>query len=329
MATAVAVPFSAINNQLGGVLPPSALVHNSPRHGRSRGMSFKGKNGRGRGYSLVEERDVTIAKALMFALKRTITEENVDEDDEAQDNLVEDSEGWVDVSDALEYPKLAALEVDLDDIQRVVANATKTRFSLRQTPETEADDPASWEIRRITNRDSISGPTPVGPAITIESGDLPDFIVYETSYQRYPLILSSGAITRAPTGTQYLSFQPVTVAGDGTESSRNCFTGSGSETAEVSIWIHLRSALYAEPKISWHRTDSGAIITADEVPKSLWKKALARRPDIGLLFEDGEVRKEIPASLRGRGAKGRGKKGDKASFKRDGSGDDSGSASEE
>jgi len=63
-------------------------------------MSFKGKNGRGRGYSLVEDRDVSIAKAFMFVLKRTITEEQVDEEEKVE-NLVEDGEGWVGLSQAV------------------------------------------------------------------------------------------------------------------------------------------------------------------------------------------------------------------------------------
>lgn len=48
-------------------------------------------------------------------------------------------------------------------------------------------------------------------------------------------------------------------------------------------------------------------MTANEVPKSLWKKAVARRPDVGLLFEDGEIRKEVPERLRGKGSKGKAK----------------------
>lgn len=38
------------------------------------------------------------------------------------------------------------------------------------------------------------------------------------------------------------------------------------------------------------------------IEKSLWKKVVARRADIGVLFMDGEVRKEIPIGLRGKGA---------------------------
>ncbi|KAK0624545.1 hypothetical protein B0T17DRAFT_616761 [Bombardia bombarda] len=331
MAAAVAAPFHAINEQLGGVLAPSDLVHNSPRHGRSRGMSFKGgKNGRSRGYSLIEERDVTVAKALMFVLKRTIEESEVDEDDKV-DNLVADAEGWVAVDDALEHPKLAALDVSLEDIQRITSSAAKARFNLRQLPDTaaKAEDPASWAIRRVTNRNSLTAeaaPVPAGEKLSLTTADLPDFIVFETSYQRYPLLLASGAINQAPGGTPFLSFQPVTVSEDGSSESR--------QTGDVSIWIHLRTALEAAPEVAWQRTESGTIITSDEVPKSLWKKAVARKTEIGLLFEDGEVKKEVPAGLRGRGAKGKAKKDvgnvRKGALKREGSAseEESGSAEE-
>ncbi|KAK3693270.1 KptA family-domain-containing protein [Podospora appendiculata] len=328
MAAAVASPLHPISNQFDDVLSPSDLAHSSPaRHGRSRGMSVKGgKNGRGRGYSVIEERDTTIAKALLFVLKRTILEEDVDAE-QSVENVVADAEGWVDLDDVLQHSRLSSLEADLEDVQRIASNASKSRFSLRQQPDTDAEDPASWEIRRITSSDSTTlAPVPVGEKLSADSADLPDFVVYETSYQRYPLILASGAITHARGGKEHLSFHPVTVDEEGTETH---LVSTGADAADVSIWIHLPSALESDPSISWQRTENGIIVTSDEVPKSLWKKAVARRPDIGLLFEDGEVRKEVPAGLRGRGTKGKAKSGNKAALKRDGSEDDSGSASEE
>jgi len=184
----------------------------------------------------------------------------------------------------------------------------------------------AYRVRRLgASRESAAAPVPVGAALTSATPDLPAFIVYETSYQRYPLIQSSGAITRAPTGTRYLSFTPVTIAHDGTETRH---PSAGPDTADVSIWIPLHAALHAAPGITFHRTADGAIITSDEVPISLWHKAVARRPDIGLLFEDGEVKKEIPAGLRGRGAKGKGKKGnqDQMALKKAGSASEDNSA---
>jgi len=290
-------------------------------------MSFKGKNGRGRGYSVHEDRDVSIAKALMFVLKRTIKEEDVEEDDKEDHRLVADAEGWVGVDDVLEHEKLKTLEADLEDIQRVIANAAKPRFHIR-SPKSKSEDASEYSIRRIpTNRESIAAPMPVGDKLATSTPDLPEFLVYETSYQRYPLILTTGTISRAPGGATYLSFTPVTVAEDGTETR----APSQGEAAEVSIWIHLRSALESNPNLLFQRTEGGAIVTSDEIPKALWRKAVARRPDIGLLFEDGEVKKELPAGLRGKG-KGKarkGKEGREQGLKRDGSEEESASGSAE
>ncbi|KAL2138750.1 hypothetical protein VTI28DRAFT_6309 [Corynascus sepedonium] len=335
MAAAVAVPLSTINSELGGVLPPSAVVQHSPRHGRSRAMSMKGKGGRQRGYSVVEDRDVTLAKALMFVVKRAIQKEDVEEGDDGE-YLVADPEGWVSVADVLAHSRLVALDATLDDIRRVVTTTPKQRFDLRQTSNTEGqseqDAAANWQVSRITSKETATAPVPVGEPLTAESPDLPEFVIYETSYQRYPLLVALGAITRAPGGSEYRTFVPVTVDEEGNEARQ---TAGAGEAAEVSIWIHLRTALQAEPSIAWRRSsEGGAIVTADDVPKSLWKKAVARRPEIGLLFEDGEVRKEVPASLRGKGAKGKARKGKSGTgagaLKQEGSsGDDSGSAIEE
>ncbi|KAH6651407.1 hypothetical protein F5144DRAFT_544324 [Chaetomium tenue] len=326
MAAAVAVPLSTINGALGGVLPPSALTQHSPRHGRSRAMSMKGKGGRQRGYSVVEEREVTIAKALMFVVKRAIQKEDV-EDDEDGEYLVADPEGWISLADVLAHSRISALGATLDDIQRVVGTATKSRFDLRQVSDAEdkVEEPASWQISRIASKETVTSPTPVGDKLTTESPNIPEFVVYETSYQRYPLILALGAITRAPGGSEYRTFVPVTVDDEGNESRQS----PAGEAAEVSVWVHLRTALQAEPSITWYRSDSGTIITTDDVPKNLWKKAIARRPDIGIVFEDGETRKEIPVNLRGKGSKGKARKGKVVGVKEEGSDDDSGSASEE
>ena len=212
-------------------------------------------------------------------------------------------------------------------MQRVVANATKARFNLRQTSDNnDAAAPASWHVRRITTHRDAAAPMPavlVGDPLTSGMADLPEFIVYETSYQRYPLLVTAGAIARAPGGAQLLAFQPVAAAA--AEENELPL----SDTAEVTIWIHLRSALEAAvPGTLWQRAEGGAVVTDGEVPRHLWSKAVARRPDIGLLLEDGEVRKEVPAALRGKGAKGKSRKGKgQEALKRDGSEDDSGSAS--
>ena len=227
-------------------------------------------------------------------------------------------------------------------MQRIISNAVKPRFQLRQTP----NDPSpSWEISRISTskegspHSAATSPIPTGDKLTPDSPDLPEFVIYETSYQRYPLLLTLGGITRAPGGSRYHSFVPVVADRDGSADARQnsepgSFGAAASSAAEISIYIHLPTALLetaADSKIEWYRSENGqaVITTADEVPKSLWRRVVARRPDVGVVFEDGEVRKDLPAGLRGKAAKGKGRKADRNNLKRAGSGEESDSVSEE
>ncbi|KAI0201988.1 putative tRNA 2'-phosphotransferase 1 [Astrocystis sublimbata] len=310
MATAsVLIPFSVIN-QNGGVLPPSALSQQTPRHGRSRGMSVNGKSAGGKGYRVVENADATVAKAVTFVLKRAVSQDELDEEADMDDYLISDADGWVEVADLLEQTRTKDLGITLNDV-RHAASSSKARFTLRQQPDSDAADAESYQIRRDTKRDSSSQVPliPEGEPLKADSENLPDYIVYETTYQSYPLVVAAGNIKRAD-GATSLSFLPVAAA---TATSR-------PSKADVSIWIHLRTAMQQAPELKWQFTTTGRIVTtAEEVPQSLWKKAVARRPDIGLLFEDGVVHKEIPEGLRGKGAKGKAKKG-KGMLKQEGQG---------
>lgn len=206
--------------------------------------------------------------------------------------------------------RMKDLGITLNDI-RHTASSSKARFILRQHPESDAEKVESYQIRRDSKRDSASQTTliPEGEPLKADSENLPEYIVYETTYQNYPLVVASGNIRRAD-GAAHLSFLPVAAS---TATSR-------PSKADVSIWIHLRTAMKLAPELKWQFTTSGRIITtAEEVPQSVWKKAVARRPDIGLLFEDGAVHKEIPEGLRGKGAKGKAKKG-KGMLKQEGQG---------
>ncbi|KAI1501419.1 putative tRNA 2'-phosphotransferase 1 [Biscogniauxia marginata] len=300
MASAsVLIPLDVIN-QNGGVLPPSAISQHTPRNGRSRGASVNGKSAGGRGYRVVEDSNATVAKAVTFVLKRTVLESEIESDMDESDYLVSNADGWVSVAHLLEQPRMKDLGIKLADI-RQAANSSKARFTLRQLPDTDAGKAESYRVRRESKRDSLpQAPLVVeGEPLNQESANLPEYIVYETTYHAYPLVLASGGIKRSD-GAPYLPFLP-SANSDETRPNR-------ASKADVSIWINLKTAMVQAPEIAWQYTTTGRIVTSTEdVPKSLWTKVVARRPDLGVLFEDGEVRKEIPDGLRGRGAKGRAK----------------------
>lgn len=260
---------------------------------------MKGKSARGRRYSVVENRDMAITKAVAFVLKRSIRESEIeeeDEEDEERDKLISDEEGWVSLIELLEHAKMTDLGATLVDLRRIGSETTKARYTIRQAPGSDSKDAASYQIRGNHKRDSFQAPILKEP-LTLDTADLPEFIVFDTSYEAYPHIVADGTIQKAA-GASHISFWPVTEA-----------RPSRSGDADISIWVHLPSAMDADPSLLWYRTTSGGIATsAGEVPKRLWKKAVARRPDVGLLFEDGEIRNEVPEALRGKGAKGKAKK---------------------
>ncbi|KAH8667046.1 hypothetical protein BX600DRAFT_511924 [Xylariales sp. PMI_506] len=333
-AASVLIPISAISEN-GGTLPPSALVQHSPRHGRSRAASIKGKNR----YNVMENRDVAISKAVAFVLKRAIRQSEVEEESEEDegsddsDRLISTEDGWVAVPDLLQHSRITDLRTTLSDLVRIASVGAKARFELRQRPGSETKAAESYQIRSTHKRDSLPSSTttaaaaaPIvieGDALTADKAEeLPEFVVYQTSYEAYPHIVAAEAIQRAP-GATHISFAPVSEDGEiaGTPSHQH------QEAADISIFVNLRQALStsATTPITWHRTTTGAVVTTDEVPRSLWHRAVARRSDVGVLFEDGEVRNEVPEALRGKGSKGKAKKG-KGALKGSNSGTSGGAA---
>ena len=101
MATAVMQPMSSLSLDRE-IMPPSPVSQNFSRHGRSRhgGSVVKGK-ARGRGYSIVDERDVMISKAISWVLKRTVQEG--EEQGEGEEKLVADADGWVNCEEVVRF----------------------------------------------------------------------------------------------------------------------------------------------------------------------------------------------------------------------------------
>jgi 2'-phosphotransferase len=211
----------------------------------------------------------------------------------------------------LQHPNLEALQVTFPELQSLVSSpASKSKFAIKSSDPTSDEDSAEADPSNYLIRIKPSSTRPESPTsskggeltvLTSTTPDLPDLIVYETSYPNYPLILQSGGIKRAG-GQAQLQFASIKVQEDGTEVRP-------TSDADVYIYIDVRAVLNDNEKITWSRTESGNIVTEGDntgsIPKKYWKKAVARRADIGVLFEHGEVRKEIPVGLRGKGVKGK------------------------
>ncbi|PQE32862.1 hypothetical protein CJF32_00001334 [Rutstroemia sp. NJR-2017a WRK4] len=313
MAAAVMQPLQAMSLDRE-IMAPSPISNNQSRHGRSKhgGSLSNNRKTRQRGYSIVDEREANITRALTKLLKRTTEESESEEQEDGAEKLVSDPEGWFNCEKVLN--KLASLELSLPELKNLIASPTsKSRFTLKPTSEdteTSTSTPSEYLIRLNTppthpsSTPSNSTPTTELELLTPSTLSLPSLIAYETSYANYPLILSSSGIKRAG-GQAYLTFASIAVLADGTESR----ISKSKDDADVAIYIDLPSAMSSHPEIKWYRNEHGTVVSEGDaqgvVPKTLWKKAVARRADIGVLYEDGEVRKEVPVGLRGKGGKGK------------------------
>ncbi|KAF7929686.1 hypothetical protein BELL_0055g00080 [Botrytis elliptica] len=311
MAAAVMQPLSAMTLDRE-IMAPSPISNNQSRHGRGKhgGSISNNKKTRQRGYSIIAERDSTITRALTKILKRSVEQDQ--EQGEDSEKLAASSEGWLNCAKVLD--DLNSLDLNLLELQNIIQSpSAKSRFTIKSiiSSESESESPSNYLIRlntsstptttTSTNLSSISL-----QLLTASTVDLPDLVVYETSYANYPLILASGGIKKAG-GQAHLAFSSIFVSSDGTEARTSSSTSK--DDADVSIYISLKSTLESHLEIKWYKTGNGGILSEGDdegvISKNVWKKVIARRADIGVLFENGVVKKEVPVGLRGKGVKGK------------------------
>lgn len=204
----------------------------------------------------------------------------------------------------LQWPNLSSFKPTLEDLQSLLANNPRNRFSLKlKSSEDDASLASSWLIRAV-GPNTIDAST-LGKQLTAESDDLPDLVIYATTYTTYAHISSSGALKNT---------------GGGNVSFSTSLPDESDSKAEVLFYIDLRLALANSP-LEWYINETGTSITVaggKSVPKAFWKKVVGRKGDVGTLWEEGEVVRDVPIGVRGKkvgggkelkGRNGRGKGG--------------------
>ncbi|KAF5877066.1 putative trna 2 -phosphotransferase 1 protein [Botrytis fragariae] len=294
------------------IMAPSPMSNNQSRHGRGKhgGSISNNKKTRQRGYSIIAERDSTVTRALIKLLKRSVEQDL--EQGENSEKLIADSEGWFNCEKVLD--DLNSFDLGLSELQNIVQSpSAKSRFTMKSISSSviESESPSNYLIRLDTSSTPTTNALTNTSSISLQllsaaTADLPDLVVYETSYANYPLILASGGIKKAG-GQAHLAFSSIFVSSDGTEARTSSSTSK--DDADVSIYISLKSTLESHPEIKWYKNGNGGILSEGDgegiISKSVWKKVIARRADIGVLFENGTVKKEVPVGLRGKGVKGK------------------------
>lgn len=184
----------------------------------------------------------------------------------------------------LQWPNLSNLNPTLSDLQALLANNPRHKFSLKQKP--SAEDPelaSSWLVRASSG---IASPT--GTKLSLTSESLPELIIYSTSYATYGHIIASGELRNM---------------GGGNVSFATSLPDESDSKAEVIFYIDLRAALSSKTKLEWYLNENETAVTVAEgksVPKEFWMKVVGRKGDVGLLWEEGEVVRDVPMGVRGK-----------------------------
>ncbi|TGO50659.1 hypothetical protein BOTNAR_0385g00110 [Botryotinia narcissicola] len=250
MAAAVMQPLSAMSLDRE-IMAPSPISKNQSRHGRSRhgGSISNNKKTRQRGYSIIAERDSTVTRALTKLVKRSVEQDQ--EQGEDSEKLVADSEGWFNCAKVLN--NLNSLDLSLLELRNIIQSPAKSPFTIRSisSSENESESPSNYIIRLDTSSTPTTTTSTNISSISLQllttlTVDLPDLVVYETSYANYPLILASGGIKKAG-GQAHLAFSSIFVSSDGTETRTSSSTSK--DDADISIYISLKSTLESHPEI--------------------------------------------------------------------------------
>ncbi|KAH8175817.1 RNA 2'-phosphotransferase, tpt1 / kptA family protein [Sarocladium implicatum] len=265
---------------------------------RPGGGSRGGRRGGGRGGGSGLSRDVQISKALARLLRHQAEKSGIKLDEA----------GYAPLDKVLAYGPIKSLKVTLEDVQQVVANDEKSRWSLKPNPVTNpsldtTSTSASDYIIRANQGHSIKleSSATLTPITLAKPDTIPERVLHGTYYAFWPLIVSSGGIKKM--GRNHV----------------HCSTGTPEEgvlsgmrkDAELVIEIDIKKSL--EGGIVWWRSDNGVILSeGDEnglISLKYFREVKGRKQDVGVLWQDGQWVADLPEGIKITVPQGKGSRG--------------------
>lgn len=186
------------------------------------------------------------------------------------------------------------------EIKAAVADNEKQRFAmkpnpnLKTPPDPSSDDPSDWVIRANQGHSIAMDPAALLLPITIDAGNVPDIVVHGTYWAFYEAIIESGGLKR-------MTRNHIHFSAGLPESKGGVISGMRGD-AEVLIYIDIKKSL--EDGVLWWISENGVILTDGDKSEVLstkyFQKVVGRKDDVGVLWENGEKKAELPEAFRGR-----------------------------
>jgi 2'-phosphotransferase len=228
-------------------------------------------------------------------------------------------------SPQMQWPRLKSLKVTVAEIKAAVADNAKQRFAMKPNPsvspvpDPSSDDPAHWLIRANQGHSIAMDAAALLLPITQAAGNVPDVVVHGTYFAFYQAIVDSGGLKRM--NRNHIHFS----TGLPEDKAGGVISGMRGD-AEVLIYIDIKKSL--DDGVLWWISENGVVLTDGDESEVLgtkyFQKVVGRRDDIGVLWEDGQQKAELPERFRGRkppmgkGQAPRGQGGSKRGGKKDG-----------
>ncbi|KAL6869479.1 tRNA 2'-phosphotransferase [Amphichorda felina] len=242
-----------------------------------------GRGGRGGGN---QSREVVVSRALSRLLRHQA--ENA--------GIKLDSEGYAPLDRVLAYGPIRSLNVTLEDVQSVVANNDKQRYSLkpRDPAGAPSTNPADFLIRANQGHSIKLESSSLLEPLTPEAGNIPSRVLHGTYFAFWPAIVAAGGLR--PMGRNHVHCSAGTPEEDGVVSGMR-------RDAELLVEIDVARSI-AEGGLAWWRSDNGVILTEGDaagggmVSSRFFRLVTGRKDDVGVLWEDGAWVADLPEGLK-------------------------------
>lgn len=274
------------------------------------------RGGRGGGGSRQPlPRPVQVSKKLSWLLRHGAE----------QEGLKLEEGGFMNLQDVLNNRNLRALKVTFEEVQQIVQDNDKQRFTMvpasatlteaeaeavNGQPTLPSENPRDWKIR--ANQGHSLKIEAEGLLQPITAEDVPGTAVHGTTHSAWVRIASSGGLK--PMGRNHVHLAAGLPAGfksvidQNTESVAAPVISGMRKSSTVLVFLDVRKAIDAGLKF-W-RSDNGVILTEGNenglVPLEFFNR-VEDRTGAGVLVEDGKVVKDAPKEWAPKGkGKGRG-----------------------
>ncbi|KAH7329163.1 Tpt1/KptA family RNA 2'-phosphotransferase [Stachybotrys elegans] len=269
------------------------------RHERGGGRRG-GRGGRGGGRGAGQDRTVQVSRALSKLLRHQAEMVGISLDDG----------GFARLDKVLAHGPIRSMKVTFDDVQSVVAENDKQRFSMKPNPETNASgsldtkEPSHWLIRANQGHSIKLDSAAVLQPVTLEAGNVPARVIHGTFFASWPAIVAAGGLK--PMGRNHVHCSA------GVPGEDEGVVSGMRRDAELVVEIDVEGSL-REGGVKWWRSDNDVLLTeGDEqglVSCRFFKLVTGRRIDVGVLWRDGEKVADLPAGLKVRPPPGKGHRG--------------------